>query len=68
MKDAQNPYRTGVLIDNHVEDRFGQELAQNYVRTERIKAQKPYTTPLSEQQAKYCPESSVLALEFQPKT
>ena len=32
MKDAQNPYRTGVLIDNHVEDRFGQELAQNYVR------------------------------------
>jgi len=38
VKDAQNPYRTGVLIDNHVEDRFGQELAQNYVRTERIKA------------------------------
>lgn len=27
VKDAQNPYRTGVLIDNHVEDRFGQELA-----------------------------------------
>ena len=26
-KDSQNPYRTGVLIGNHTEDRFGQELA-----------------------------------------
>jgi hypothetical protein len=26
VKDAQNPYRTGVLIGNHVEDRFGQEI------------------------------------------
>lgn len=23
VKDSQNPYRTGVLIGNHVEDRFG---------------------------------------------
>ena len=27
VKDSQNPFRTGVLIGNHVEDRFGQELA-----------------------------------------
>ena len=26
VKDSQNPFRTGVLVGNHVEDRFGQEL------------------------------------------
>ena len=26
VKDSQNPYRTGVLVGNHVEDRFGQDL------------------------------------------
>ena len=26
-KDSQNPYKTGVLVGNHVEDRFGTELA-----------------------------------------
>ena len=26
-KDPKNQYRTGVLMWNHVEDRFGQELA-----------------------------------------
>lgn len=31
VKDSQNPYRTGVLIGNHVEDRFGLELAQREV-------------------------------------
>jgi len=25
-RDSQNPYRTGVLNGNHVEDRFGSEL------------------------------------------
>jgi len=25
-KDSQNPYRTGVLVGNHIEDRFGREL------------------------------------------
>lgn len=29
VKDSQNPFRTGVLVGNHVEDRFGQELATN---------------------------------------
>jgi len=28
VRDPQNPYRTGVLISNHVEDRFGQDLAR----------------------------------------
>lgn len=23
VKDSQNPFRTGVLVGNHVEDRFG---------------------------------------------
>ncbi len=31
VKDSQNPYRTGVLVGNHVEDRFGQDLAQREV-------------------------------------
>ena len=26
VKDSQNPYRTGVLVGNHVEDRFGHDL------------------------------------------
>lgn len=26
VKDSQNPFRTGVLVGNHVEDRFGQDL------------------------------------------
>ena len=25
-KDSQNPYKTGVLVGNHIEDRFGREL------------------------------------------
>lgn len=31
VKDSQNPYRTGVLIGNHTEDRFGQELTSKSV-------------------------------------
>ena len=27
VRDAQNPYRTGVLIGNYQEDKFGMELA-----------------------------------------
>ena len=26
-RDSQNPYRTGVLVSNYVEDKFGAELA-----------------------------------------
>ena len=26
-RDSQNPYRTGVLVGNYVEDNFGQEIA-----------------------------------------
>lgn len=31
IKDAQNPYRFGVLIGNHVEDRFGADLLKKQV-------------------------------------
>ena len=31
VRDAQNPYRTGVLIGNCWEDKFGMELAQKPV-------------------------------------
>lgn len=31
VRDAQNPYRTGVLIGNYTEDRFGRMLAQQPV-------------------------------------
>jgi hypothetical protein len=34
VKDSQNPYRTGVLVGNHVEDRFGQDLAAREVSFE----------------------------------
>ena len=30
-KDPQNPYRTGVLCGNYVEDKFGVEIATNAV-------------------------------------
>jgi hypothetical protein len=39
VKDSQNPFRTGVLIGNHVEDRFGQDLAQR---------DKNWRTPMTE--------------------
>jgi hypothetical protein len=31
VRDAQNPYRTGVLIGNYTEDRFGILLAKQPV-------------------------------------
>ena len=30
-KDPQNPFRTGVLIGNYVEDKFGHELSEKEV-------------------------------------
>jgi hypothetical protein len=59
VKDSQNPYRTGVLVGNHVEDRFGQDLAQR---------DKNWRTPMSEQQAKFNPGNTMFAYEFTPKT
>ena len=32
VRDAQNPYRTGVLIGNCWEDKFGMEMANTKVR------------------------------------
>lgn len=26
-KDSQNPYKTGVLVGNHTEDRFGRDIS-----------------------------------------
>ena len=34
VRDAQNQYRTGVLISNFNEDRFGMELSTKPVSTE----------------------------------
>jgi hypothetical protein len=36
VKDSQNPYRTGVLVGNHVEDRFGQDLIAQDVGFRRL--------------------------------
>ena len=53
VRDPQNPYRTGVLISNHVEDRFGQDLAA-VTRTGQ--------TGISENQAKYRIEGTQTAI------
>ena len=39
VRDAQNPYRTGVLIGNCWEDKFGMELAQKPVSTTNFSLQ-----------------------------
>ena len=36
VRDAQNPYRTGVLIGNCWEDKFGMELATQPVSYRKI--------------------------------
>ena len=38
VRDAQNPYRTGVLVGNCWEDKFGRELA-----TQPVSASKTFT-------------------------
>ena len=38
VRDAQNPYRTGVLIGNCWEDKFGMEMANTKVRITRPSA------------------------------
>jgi hypothetical protein len=53
VRDPQNPYRTGVLISNHVEDRFGQDLAAEV---------RQGTTGITEAQAKLNVHSSMLAV------
>ena len=53
VRDPQNPYRTGVLISNHVEDRFGQDLAQEVRQGQ---------TGTSEYNAKYRLEGSQMAI------
>lgn len=53
VRDPQNPYRTGVLISNHVEDRFGQDHAAMV---------RQGATGISENQAKHTVHSSQLAI------
>ena len=53
VRDPQNPYRTGVLISNHVEDRFGQDLAENT---------RQGATGMSENQAKYRLDGTMTAI------
>merc|ERR1719480_705871 len=53
VRDPQNPYRTGVLISNHVEDRFGQDLAS---------MNRQGTTGITEQQAKHTMNSTLIAV------
>ena len=53
VRDPQNQYRTGVLISNHVEDRFGQDHAQ-VVRQGQ--------TGISENQAKFTIHSTMYAV------
>ena len=38
-KDSQNQYRTGVLISNHVEDRFGRDLVHNDAKPSYYKSE-----------------------------
>lgn len=54
-RDSQNAYRTGVLVGNYTEDRFGQELAQ---------APPTGTTGITEKQAKHSLGSTLLAYEI----
>jgi hypothetical protein len=44
VRDSQNPYRTGVLVGNYTEDKFGLELAA---------VPKIGTTGITEKQAKH---------------
>jgi len=58
-RDSQNPYRTGVLVGNYVEDKFGQELAAN---------PKIGKTGITEKQAKHSLNSTVLVYDVPPRT
>ena len=49
-KDSQNQYRTGVLVGNHVEDRFGQDL---------VGSEADWKTPKTEVQSKYVLENTM---------
>lgn len=58
-RDSQNAYRTGVLVGNYVEDKFGQEAAQQ----PRIGS-----TGITEKQAKHSLNSTLLAYEIPART
>lgn len=66
VKDSQNPYRTGVLVGNHTEDRFGQELSaiQVLMLLNWMKGSRSYQTPASEQQRNFHLGNSMKAFEF----
>ena len=53
VRDSQNPYRTGVLVGNYTEDKFGQELAA---------VPKLGTTGITEKQAKHSINNTLFAV------
>ena len=58
-RDSQNPYRTGVLVGNYVEDKFGLELSAN---------PKTGKTGITEKQAKHSLHSTVMVYDEPPRT
>jgi hypothetical protein len=54
-RDSQNPYRTGVLNGNFVEDKFGQEIS---------KKPQQGTIGITEKQAKHGLGSTLMAYEI----
>ena len=59
IKDAQNPYRTGVLVGNYTEDRFGRDSAAIH---------KQGNIGISENKANFHQGNSMRAYDMQPKT
>ena len=79
VRDAQNPYRTGVLIGNCWEDKFGMQLAEEpvsvtililqiFTRTICFCFQKSGHTGISENKAGLSLANSTAVYESQPKT
>jgi hypothetical protein len=58
-RDSQNPYKTGVLNGNFVEDGFGRELAQ---------MPKQGTIGISENKAKHSLGSTLMAYDIPQRT
>ena len=55
IKDSQNPYRTGVLVGNYTEDRFGRDMAS---------VPKQGTTGISENKSNFHQGNSMRAYDM----
>ena len=67
-RDPQNQYRHGVLIRNHVEDRFGNDLVRGHGVSCNWLLQKNFKTGVSEMKSRHTLSSSVKAYYFPRKT